>query len=238
MQLIIYCIISYMLLAAMGMAIANRKVNARIKKERWVKYFFYILITSVVITFIIVKVFYILAAVIIILGLVEIIRAIKRKKNIDSFIVVTIYLIISVGLLGFSLQYPYQFQLSIYLQVLSFDAFSQITGQLLGRHSLLPHISPSKTIEGLVGGIIFCFLASLLTTRWLNIAVSLSFVIGLVTALTAFTGDISASYLKRKAEIKDYGKLLPGQGGILDRFDSLLMTGCCYFLLALFNLFK
>ena len=227
-----------MLLAAIGMAIANRKVNARIKRERWFKYFSYILITSGVVTFIILKVLYILVILIISLGFVEIIRAIKQKKNIDPFIVITIYLIISAGLLGFSLQYSYQFQLSIYLQVLSFDAFSQITGQLFGRHSLMPHISPSKTIEGLVGGIVFCILVSLVTTRWLSIPVSLSLLMGSVTALTAFSGDISASYLKRKTGIKDYGSLLPGQGGILDRFDSLLMAGCCYFLLALFNLFK
>ena len=238
MQLIVYCIITYMLLAAIGMAIANRKVNARIKRERWFKYFSYILITSGVVTFIILKVLYILVILIISLGFVEIIRAIKQKKNIDPFIVITIYLIISAGLLGFSLQYSYQFQLSIYLQVLSFDAFSQITGQLFGRHSLMPHISPSKTIEGLVGGIVFCILVSLVTTRWLSIPVSLSLLMGSVTALTAFSGDISASYLKRKTGIKDYGSLLPGQGGILDRFDSLLMAGCCYFLLALFNIFK
>ena len=238
MQLIIYCIISYMLLAAIGMAIANKKADSKIKRERWLKYFSYVLITSIVAAFIILKVLYILLILVIPLGFVEIIKAIKQKKNIDPFIVVIIYLIISAGLLGFSLQYPYQFQLSIYLQVLSFDAFSQITGQLLGRHSLMPHISPAKTIEGFVGGIFFCILASLVTTCWLDIPVSLSFVMGSVTALTAFTGDISASYLKRKVEIKDYGKLLPGQGGILDRFDSLLMTGCCYFILALFNLFK
>ena len=102
----------------------------------------------------------------------------------------------------------------------------------------MPHISPSKTIEGLVGGIVFCILVSLVTTRWLSIPVSLSLLMGSVTALTAFSGDISASYLKRKTGIKDYGSLLPGQGGILDRFDSLLMAGCCYFLLALFNIFK
>lgn len=235
MQLIIYCIIGYLLLGAIGMAIANKKAAPSVQRERWLKYFTYILITSIVLFFIFQQYFYVLALLIVILGLAEIIRASWKKKNISPVIVLMIYSIISAGLIGFALEYSYQFQAAIYFQVLSFDAFSQITGQLFGQRSIVPKISPSKTIEGFAGGIVFCMLASLVTINWLHIPASLALLTGFFTAIISFAGDILASYLKRRAAIKDYSKLLPGQGGILDRFDSLFMTGCCYYILALAN---
>lgn len=235
MRLIIYCIIAYLLLGAIGMAIANKKVTPSVQRERWLKYFTYIFITSIVLFFIFQQYFYVLAILIVILGLAEIIKATWKKENVNLFIVLIIYSIISAGLIGFALKYSYQFQSAIYFQVLSFDAFSQITGQLFGQRLIVRKISPSKTIEGFAGGIMFCMLASLVTTNWLHIPVSLALLTGLFTAIISFTGDILASFLKRKVTIKDYGKLLPGQGGVLDRFDSLFMTGCCYYILALAN---
>ena len=79
------------------------------------------------------------------------------------------------------------------------DIMAYFSGYLLGKHKLCPHISPKKTIEGSVGGVLG----------------------GIVSQF----GDLTASIFKRKMGIKDYGHLIPGHGGILDRFDSVLFTG-------------
>jgi phosphatidate cytidylyltransferase len=101
-------------------------------------------------------------------------------------------------------------------------------GQLAGKTQVASKISPSKTLEGLFGGIFFCILSSTLTSSWMNISIVASIAFGLFTSMTGFLGDILASFYKRIAGIKDYSNLLPGQGGFLDRFDSFMMSAFCY----------
>lgn len=105
------------------------------------------------------------------------------------------------------------------------DVFAYFTGLLLGRHKLCPSISPKKTVEGalggLVGSVVFCSLFGFLVfgeSIWHFV------IIGLLGSIVAQIGDLSASIFKRKMGIKDFGNLIPGHGGILDRFDSLLFT--------------
>jgi len=110
------------------------------------------------------------------------------------------------------------------------DVFAYLSGRFFGRHKLIPEISPKKTIEGSIGGIIFCgiaavvfgFIVSLIDSEIQNVAYLPLLIAGLVISAVSQIGDLIASYLKRKYNIKDYGKLLPGHGGILDRFDSVL----------------
>lgn len=109
----------------------------------------------------------------------------------------------------------------LFLCVLSFDSFSQFTGQLSGgKTSLCKSISPHKTVEGLLGGLGMCVLTAHLTFHF--------FAMGFFIAFTALAGDLLASYVKRLAGIKDFGCLLPGQGGMLDRFDSYIFTTFVY----------
>lgn len=105
------------------------------------------------------------------------------------------------------------------------DIFAYFTGMLIGKHKLCPAISPKKTVEGAIGGLLgsvaFCSLFGFLIfgeSIWHFV------VIGLVGSIFAQIGDLSASIFKRKMGIKDFGNLIPGHGGILDRFDSLLFT--------------
>ncbi len=112
------------------------------------------------------------------------------------------------------------------------DIFAYFCGMLLGRggkHKLIPDVSPKKTVEGSIGGIVFCVLFMLLfgliVERFVPSSHSNVFIFaigGVVFSVVAQIGDLSMSVIKRNYGIKDYGKLFPGHGGVLDRFDSVL----------------
>ena len=123
-----------------------------------------------------------------------------------------------------------------YLYLLAFigawvtDTFAYFTGMLLGRHKLIPDVSPKKTVEGAVGGVVFCTLAFvgyafLYNHFWANgrvLSIVAMAVVGFLVSVVSQVGDLSLSLLKRKYGIKDFGKIFPGHGGVLDRFDSVL----------------
>ncbi|WP_158586491.1 phosphatidate cytidylyltransferase [Leptospira stimsonii] len=119
-----------------------------------------------------------------------------------------------------------------YLSVAVFDAFSQLTGQSLGRTKMAPQISPNKTWEGFAGGFFFSTLFGIFFFWSGEKSLLEVFFLSFGVAILGLSGDLIASWLKRKANIKDYSDLLPGHGGILDRFDSLIFT------LAVFSLFR
>lgn len=111
------------------------------------------------------------------------------------------------------------------------DTFAYFTGFFLGRHKLIPDVSPKKTVEGSVGGTLFCIIGCAVY----GYVVKNNFcpdvppvwafaVLGLILALVSQVGDLIFSLIKRKYGIKDYGFIFPGHGGILDRFDSIIAT--------------
>ena len=105
------------------------------------------------------------------------------------------------------------------------DIFAYLTGRLLGRHKLFSRISPGKTIEGSIGGLVFT-LASLVIfchySQWFPILHALG--LAIIAVVFGTLGDLCESMLKRQAGVKDSGKLIPGHGGILDRFDSVMFS--------------
>ena len=143
-----------------------------------------------------------------------------------------------------------------YIYLLSFicawvtDVFAYFTGMLLGKHKLIPAVSPKKTVEGALGGVVFCVLATVLfgfiiekffNAQGITNANYLVLIItGLFASVVSQTGDLIMSVIKRHYGIKDYGKLFPGHGGVLDRFDSVLAVSlilafiCTYFNLLTF----
>lgn len=108
------------------------------------------------------------------------------------------------------------------------DTFAYFTGMLFGKHKLIPNVSPKKTVEGAIGGVIFCIAffvgygAILNHFTQYDISLWLLAAAGLLSALVSMIGDLSMSVIKRKYGIKDYGTIFPGHGGVLDRFDSIL----------------
>ena len=107
------------------------------------------------------------------------------------------------------------------------DSFAYFTGRLFGKHKLIPAVSPKKTVEGAIGGVLAAVVGMLLFTWILDLAFGFqvhygyALIYGIVGSLMSVFGDLCFSVIKRQTGIKDYGNLIPGHGGILDRFDSM-----------------
>jgi len=104
------------------------------------------------------------------------------------------------------------------------DTFAFFIGSYLGRHKLCLAISPNKTIEGALGGMLGSIIAIGLLGILFKLPISHSIIMGILVGITAPVGDLVESAIKRFAGVKDSGQILPGHGGILDRFDSILFT--------------
>jgi len=122
------------------------------------------------------------------------------------------------------------------------DTFAYFTGMLLGKHKLAPVLSPKKSIEGSIGGVIgsalagalFGYLFATKVGQEINLIVVCA-VLGALGSVISQIGDLAASAIKRNHDIKDYGNLIPGHGGIMDRFDSVIVTApIIYFLVYYF----
>lgn len=111
------------------------------------------------------------------------------------------------------------------------DTGAYFAGRAFGQHKLAPVISPNKTVEGVIGGVLGAMLGMVLYTLILQLAFGfrvnylLALLYGLLGSLGAVFGDLCFSVIKRQTGIKDYGNLIPGHGGILDRFDSMMIVG-------------
>ncbi len=121
------------------------------------------------------------------------------------------------------------------------DSGAYFAGRFLGKHKLCPSISPKKTIEGAVGGLISGFVASILIGfifTWIYKDVTINFVplifIGLINPVISIFGDLTFSIIKRSCNIKDYGSIMPGHGGMLDRFDSIILCAPLVYLVSQF----
>ena len=122
--------------------------------------------------------------------------------------------------------------LTVFIGAWVTDTFAYFCGMLFGRggkHKLIPDVSPKKTVEGSIGGIVFCILAMLLFGLVVNnlsdtLHANYLFLVigGVLASVVSQIGDLCMSVIKRTYGIKDYGKLFPGHGGMLDRFDSVI----------------
>jgi len=108
------------------------------------------------------------------------------------------------------------------------DIFAYFCGRLFGKHKLIEDVSPKKTVEGSIGGIIFCaacfVVFGIVINQFFNGNAHLVFlgICGVIISIVSQVGDLIMSVIKRHYGIKDYGKIFPGHGGMLDRFDSVL----------------
>jgi len=104
------------------------------------------------------------------------------------------------------------------------DTGAYFIGEKWGKHKLLPEISPHKSKEGFVGAILISLLAMFISRLWFSFPLIHTIILGILIGMMGQMGDFFESMLKREIGTKDFGRLLPGHGGILDRFDSLFFT--------------
>lgn len=115
------------------------------------------------------------------------------------------------------------------------DTGAYFLGKAFGKTKLAPKLSPNKTWEGAIGGFIASILVTLVSGAVIDLPVYHSLALGALFGILTQLGDLSESSLKRELDIKDFGTIVPGHGGILDRFDSLLFTGpAAYYYVVLF----
>ena len=132
----------------------------------------------------------------------------------------------------------------IFIIAFGTDIFAYFTGMLLGKHKLCPTLSPKKTVEGAIGGIVGAVVFSVIFGVFClsnGRPVSFGFILmAVIGSVVSQFGDLTASAFKRKMGIKDYGNLIPGHGGILDRFDSVLFVApyLYFYVLLILPLFK
>ncbi|MCR5715969.1 MAG: phosphatidate cytidylyltransferase [Lachnospiraceae bacterium] len=127
----------------------------------------------------------------------------------------------------------------IFISAWGCDTCAYCVGVLIGKHKMTPILSPKKSVEGAIGGIVGAALIGALyayfvmrTVQDVPLLIPSFTLISAAGALISMVGDLGASAFKRDHEIKDYGKLIPGHGGIMDRFDSIIFTAPVTYLLA------
>ncbi len=125
--------------------------------------------------------------------------------------------------------------LVVLLGVWGFDGAAFFSGRYFGRHKLAPEISPSKTWEGVIGGLALSIIASLvLTVVPLHVPWYFAILLGVLIGMAATLGDLAESLIKRQTHVKDSGQIMPGHGGMLDRIDSILFAVIVVYVFAQF----
>ncbi|MBN2683547.1 MAG: phosphatidate cytidylyltransferase, partial [Bacteroidales bacterium] len=124
-----------------------------------------------------------------------------------------------------SITYSSQVLLGVFIIIWTFDTMAFVFGTALGRYPLFKRISPKKTWEGLIGGAISTGLVVyFISVFFKDIALIQWICIGIIVVIIGTYGDLTQSLMKRSVSLKDSGKIMPGHGGILDRFDSFLLA--------------
>lgn len=167
----------------------------------------------------------------------------RNYKDILSNGFLTIYIVLSMSCVWLAKEtFDTATMLLTFICAWSCDTFAYFTGRFLGKHKLIPHVSPNKTIEGSVGGVvgamIICIVYLLIVKnvfdtnmlQWSNVVVE-GAVYGLVGGALSQLGDLIASAIKRDTGIKDFGWIFPGHGGFMDRFDSVMFIAPIMYLL-------
>ncbi len=198
----------------------NRRQGGNGARQRWIKYWVYVVIVFGMMALIRGGWIWWVALVLTTIAFYEIVTvAIQSKKRLASMIgPVIAFTLIAFLFLLFASGQPASTLMFVYVIVLTFDGFSQLSGQLFGKTKLVAKVSPGKTVEGLLGGLAMALLAGWLMrfeVPGLNV-----WWMSTIVAAAALAGDLLASAYKRWCGVKDFSDLIPGHGGVLDRFDS------------------
>lgn len=213
----------------------NKNKDRRAVSQSWLKYLVYLGIIYLLFAIIYYfnSWFSFVCLWILLVGIFEITRLeIKsnQSRKVLYFNILVVFLIIAWLFYSFSLLERPVLTITFFT-VSAFDAFSQTIGQLLGKSKIVPQISPNKTVGGFVGGILLAVLTAILVGNIVGIGTRMSLFLGICISFSAFIGDLAASAVKRRYQVKDFSQLIPGHGGYLDRFDSFIFAGAMVYLL-------
>jgi len=210
------------LLGAVLMILAGQRAG----RGFWLKYAVYVLVVHAILGTIVAGWFALAVALILAVGAAELARALARIPGWRRRCAIGMaYFTLAAGLLFSAASLSRAMLLFLYLVVAGFDGFSEIFGRLLGRIKLARTISPGKTVEGAMAGGAGAVILAVVAGHLAGLAFPVSALLGMGIAAAALLGDLAASWVKRRAGIKDYSGVIPGHGGILDRFDSLIGAG-------------
>ena len=146
------------------------------------------------------------------------------------YIFIPLSLVIPIGCFENKI-YNYKILFGLLILIWSSDSWAFVFGKLFGRHKLFEKISPNKTWEGFIGSIILTTITGyVISNNGFGLSQTEWMILGTITAISATLGDLFQSMLKRESNIKDSGNILPGHGGILDRFDSILICFPVFYL--------
>lgn len=141
------------------------------------------------------------------------------------YIVVPFTLMVQIPFLDTIFNYVNTTILGVFILIWTNDTFAFFVGKNIGKHKLLERISPNKTIEGFIGGMIFTFIASfILAQMFTTLSLTKWLVIAGIVSVFGVLGDLIESMFKRQAGVKDSSNFIPGHGGFLDRFDSVIFA--------------
>jgi phosphatidate cytidylyltransferase len=149
--------------------------------------------------------------------------------NIAFTLLGLIYVAIPFSLLNFITSYngaySYQLLFGFFFILWSNDTGAYLVGSAIGKHKLFPRVSPGKTWEGSIGGAILSYVVAFIIAEWYTVINRFDWmVIATILIIAGSLGDLVESLFKRSIDVKDSGNILPGHGGILDRFDSLILA--------------
>lgn len=232
-------ILSFFLLGGIFMIFITRRKDQEESGKLWIWYSVYFLVFNILFacTAFNPSLFHYLSILIIFAGYLELIKLFTYSGfSFKGFFVVSIF-IYSVLAGCFYLFGLLKMELILYtlLIVSVFDAFSRITGQMFSKRSLLPEISPGKTIEEITCGAICALAASAFLKDLTGTTLFVAFLYTAGIIASALTGDLAASWYRRRYKAREFSKTLPGLGGILDCFCSLIAGGTFMYLLMKFH---
>ncbi len=226
---IYFIVLAYFLIGGIGFYFIDRKKEPEVVHKNRVKFIAYFIIINTLFLSITIYplAFRYLSVLIIGGGFYELIKLFRKsgyaKKTFFQFSIL-LFGIPSLGFFFFG-SLEKELVLFTFLILSIFDSFSQISGQLLGTRKILPEISPNKTLGGLIGGTTIALISALLLHELSSRPVYLTLLLSVGIVFFSFAGDVAASIYKRKFGVKNFSELIPGHGGILDRFDSLIAGG-------------
>lgn len=235
-KLIYQIMLAYFIIGAIAFAFVSKNKTKEKKKKAWTKFGTYFVIAHLLYgsIYFAPPFFTLIGLLITLAGYTELITTAhnNKKQQPARFLVISLfcYTLVAIPFLFFT----FLDQSLLYFTVIVvavFDGFSQISGQLMGGIKLLPSVSPRKTISGLAGGSAIAILTAILIRGLTGGGWETALFFAVIIIIFALLGDLLASYFKRQYKVKDFGKLLPGHGGFLDRFDSLLPAGAAMFVL-------